>query len=274
VSSKRDNASNHRHSIDQRVAIITGSTGGVGGAVAEELGRSGYRLLLSGRNESRLASLATAFRASGIAVEVEVGPLEGPADALRIAAAARTLGSPSILVNASGMFGPVGTPPTISLDEFVETFAVNFTGPMTLTLNLLQDMLDQGWGRLINVSSAQSLHDPDPIVAAYASSKTALNYATRCVAAGLEGSDVAACVIHPGNLKTSMWSDIHRRAAVAGEPAAHLQQWARRLQDDGGDDPRASALLVIDIVTRDATWSNGKFLTIDGGFATHPPVPW
>ena len=69
-------------------------------------------------------------------------------------------------------------------------------------------MLEAGWGRIVNVTSAASLHPPGPLNSAYGTAKAALNQFTRHLAAEIAGSGVTANVIHPGDVKTDMWADI------------------------------------------------------------------
>jgi NAD(P)-dependent dehydrogenase (short-subunit alcohol dehydrogenase family) len=74
-------------------------------------------------------------------------------------------------------------------------------------------MVDAGWGRIVNVSSAAALAPPGPLNSAYATSKVALNQLTRQLAAELVGTGVTANVIHPGEVKTEMWADIRDKAS-------------------------------------------------------------
>ena len=73
-------------------------------------------------------------------------------------------------------------------------------------------MIDMGWGRIVNVTSAASLHEPGPINSAYGRSKAALNQFTRHLAAEIAGTGVTANVIHPGDVKTDMWAEIRDAA--------------------------------------------------------------
>ena len=256
------------------LAVVTGATGGVGSSIARRLSQDGFDLLLSGRNKEALSALAAELRTGRCTIHLDVGQLQDAADASRIALATRSLAAVSVLVNASGMFGPIGMPSDTSPYDLQLTLSVNVIGPMCLSQLTAHDMIKAGQGRIVNVSSAQALHPPDPTVAAYATSKVALNFATRCLAAELEGSEVSACVIHPGNVMTSMWEDIERRARDAGSSASGLLRWADQVRYTGGDSPQAAATLVAKIVDGGAAWSNGRFLAIEGGFDHHPPVGW
>ncbi len=256
------------------LAVVTGATGGVGSSVARRLAHEGFDLLLTGRDAEALGVLAGELRTERCRTLLDVGQLKDAADAARVALAARAIGVPSVLVNAAGTFGPIGRPSDISPSDLELTFGVNVIGPMGLSLLIAHEMVDAGRGRIVNVSSAQALHPPDPVVAAYATSKVALNFATRCLAAELQGSEVSACVIHPGDVMTSMWKDIERRARDVGPSGSGLLRWADQVRVTGGDKPEAAAALVVEIIDSDAAWSNGRFLTIDGGFDRHPPAGW
>ena len=94
-------------------------------------------------------------------------------------------------------------------------------------------MLESGWGRIVNITSAASLHPPGPINSAYGTAKAALNQLTRHLAAEVAGSGVTANVIHPGDVRTAMWADIGTGAA-AGPGAAELRVLGRL----GGGDRR------------------------------------
>ena len=72
-------------------------------------------------------------------------------------------------------------------------------------------MVDAGWGRIVNLTSAASLHPPGPMNSAYGTAKAALNQFTRHLAAELAGTGVTANVLHPGDVKTEMWADIRDR---------------------------------------------------------------
>ena len=75
-------------------------------------------------------------------------------------------------------------------------------------------------GRIVNVTSAASLHEPGPINSAYGTSKAALNQFTRHLAAEIAGTGVTANVIHPGDVKTEMWAEIRANAARLGHEAS------------------------------------------------------
>ena len=108
-------------------------------------------------------------------------------------------------------------------------------------------MLDAGWGRIVNVTSAASLHPPGPLNSAYGTAKVALNQFTRHLAAEIAGTGVTANVIHPGDVKTDMWADIRdrvgrrARSAEAYQPVGAVGRGDRRRPAAQGGRPRAAS---------------------------------
>ncbi len=127
-----------------------------------------------------------------------------------------TSARPTILVNAAGIFGPIARVVDGDPQAWLDTIAIDLGGPYLCSRAFLPGMLREGFGRIISLSSAASLHPPGGFNSAYGTAKVALNQFTRHLAAELEGTGVTANVIHPGDVKTEMWADI--RDQVAGVP--------------------------------------------------------
>ena len=141
-------------------------------------------------------------------------------------------------------------------------------GPYLTCRAFVGGMLEAGWGRIVNVTSAASLLTPGATASAYETAKSALNRLTRHLAADLEGTGVTANVIHPGDVKTAMWAEIRSEAERLGEVAAPLARWAAWVDETGGDPPSKAVDLVVRIIEGDV---NGQFLWIDEPL--RPPIP-
>lgn len=137
---------------------------------------------------------------------------------------------------------------------------VDAIGPYLTCRAFVGGMIDAGWGRIVNLSSAASLLPPDGLASAYTTAKAALNHLTRELAADLEGTGVTANVIHPGEVKTAMWAGIRDDAERLGEVGATYARWAAWVGETGGDPPWKAVDLVVRIVEGDV---NGRFLWID-----------
>ena len=234
------------------VAVVAGGTRGVGEAIADALAGAGHTVAVVARTAPR-------YRA-------DVGDRTS-VDAVRAAIEA-DLGRPGILVNAAGVFGPISLVQDSDPDDWVRTVTVDLVGSYLMCRAFVPGMVEAGWGRVINLTSAASLHPPGPLNSAYGTSKAGLNQFTRHLAAELAGTGVTANVIHPGDLKTDMWADIKAQADRLGERADAYRQWVEWVEETGGDPLEKAGRLVLDIVESDV---NGEFLWIDEPL--QPPIP-
>jgi NAD(P)-dependent dehydrogenase (short-subunit alcohol dehydrogenase family) len=238
--------------LEGKVAVVTGASRGLGRDVAEALEERGARV-------ARVARTADRFRCDVSRLE-EVERLKAQVEA--------ELGPPQILVNAAGIFGPVEPLTRADPAEWVETIMTDLVGPFLTCRAFAPAMVDQGWGRIVNVTSAASLHQPGPLGSAYATAKAGLNHLTRHLAADLAGTGVTANVIHPGDVKTDMWADIRDQVARLGPEGEGHRQWVEWVEETGGDPPRKAVELVLRIVDGDMT---GAFLWIEEPL--QPPIP-
>src|SRR5205823_11405069 len=137
-----------------------------------------------------------------------------------------------------GTFGPLERFRDTDPAAWIETIAVDAIGPYLTCRAFVGGMIDAGWGRIVNFTSAASLHPPGPLGSAYATAKTGLNQLTRHLASELAGTGVTANVIHPGDVKTDMWADIRDQVAQLGPEGEGHRQWVEWVAETGGDPPR------------------------------------
>lgn len=255
-----------------RVAVITGAGRGIGRLAAIRLAGRGVRVALVSRDAARLAGTADEIAGRGgeaVAVPADVGSASSVA-AMKVEVESR-LGHPSILINAAGVFGPIRLVWKTDPSDWIETVMVNAIGPYLICQAFLENMVGEGWGRIVNVTSAAALHEPGPINSAYGTSKAALNHFTRHLAAELAGSGVTANVIHPGDVKTDMWADIRDGVADLGPIAQRYRDWAAWVESTGGDDPEKASDLIEALMSERAASINGRFLWIKDGLQS--PIP-
>lgn len=219
-----------------KVAVVTGGTRGVGAAIADVLEAAGAQVTRVGRDRCDVTQLDQVKR---LAEEV---------------------GAAQILVNAAGIFGPISLIPDTDPRAWLETIEVNLHGPFLTSRAFVGGMIDAGWGRIVNLTSAASLHPPGPANSAYATAKMALNQLTRHLALELHGTGVTANVFHPGDVKTDMWADVRDQAARLGPEADVFKQWTRWVDETGGDPPEKAGEVVLRICGSDVS---GEFLWIE-----------
>ncbi len=259
-----------------KIAVVTGGSRGLGQRVALTLADQGVQVALVARGETQLNETVDLIRqsnkqgGSGYPIVADISEL---ASADQIKAKVETaLGKPSILINAAGTFGPIQLIKDSDPKAWVETMTINMLSPYLLSRAFLNGMIEQGWGRIVSFTSAAALHPPGPLNSAYATSKVAINQFTRHLAIELAGTGVTANVIHPGDVKTDMWAYIKDVVEkIPGKDGEAYQQWARWVEQTGGDDPQKAADLVLDLMGERAAEVTGQFLWIKDGLQA--PIP-
>jgi NAD(P)-dependent dehydrogenase (short-subunit alcohol dehydrogenase family) len=255
-----------------RVAVVTGAGRGLGRAVSVALAARGHPVFGVARHEDELAETADKCFSVGGRMITRRANVSDPDAVADLARAVRDqLGPPSILVNAAGIFGPIALIRDGDPRAWVETVMVDALAPYLTIHAFVGDMIDAGWGRIVNVTSAASLHPPGPLNSAYGTAKVALNQLTRHLAAEIEGTGVTANVIHPGDVKTDMWRDIRDRVATMGPEAEPYRQWAAWVEETGGDPPQKAVDLVLRLSSDEGADINGQFCWVDDPL--QPPIP-
>ena len=243
--------------LANRTAVVTGASGGLGKAIAITLAQNAVQVAAVARRSDRLEMVV---RDAGAGVYPFVADVTRPDDVDALAVAVRErLGPVTVVINAAGVFGPIATVEDGDPQEWIDTINTNTIGPYLVCRAFVPDMLGAGWGRILNVTSAASLHTPGKLNSAYATSKVALNQFTRHLAAELAGTGVTANVFHPGDVKTEMWSEIAAQARSEG--ATEFEAWSKWVQETGGDPPQKAADLVLQQVQSNSGVS-GEFLWI------------
>ncbi len=256
-----------------KVAVVIGGGRGIGRAVALAMADAGAHVHVVARTESQLAETVRQIESrggGGTATALDASRPEAIFDELK-PRVEQVSGPPDILVNSAGVFGPIRLVADTDYEEWIETINFNLIAPYLTCRAFVEGMIAKGWGRIINVTSAASLHPPGPLNSAYSTSKVALNQFTRSLAAELVGTGVTANVLHPGEVKTEMWRYIKEQADTLGEIGEPLRDWARDVGDSGGDPPEKTADLVLTLVDADSGSINGEFLWIKDG--RQDPIP-
>jgi NAD(P)-dependent dehydrogenase (short-subunit alcohol dehydrogenase family) len=255
-----------------RVAIVTGAGRGLGRAFALGLAGRGDRVVAVARSGPQLReteAAAAGLPGSILGIECDVSDQQ-EVERLRVATLER-VGAPAILVNAAGIFGPIDLIRDADPAHWMATIMVDAVAAFYTVRAFVGSMLDEGWGRIVNVTSAASLHPPGPINSAYGTAKAALNQFTRHLAAEVAGTGVTANVIHPGDVKTAMWADIRERVAGLGTVAENYVSWAEWVDETGGDPPQKAVELVLRLTSEAGGDTNGEFCWIDDPLQA--PVP-
>lgn len=243
--------------LDGRIALITGSSAGIGLALARGLGQAGATLVLNGRDRARLDAAVQALQAEGLLVH---GSSFDVTDAAATEAAVTQIetgiGPIEILVNNAGMTrrGAFHEQPVADWQAIMRT---NVDSLFTVGQVVARRMVGRGHGRIINTCSVQS-ELGRPGTAAYAASKGAVKMLTKGMAIDLGPHGINVNGIGPGYFKTELTS-----ALVADEKFSSwlLARTPNRRWGDVEDLAGAAVFLASDA----SRFVNGHILYVDGG---------
>jgi NAD(P)-dependent dehydrogenase (short-subunit alcohol dehydrogenase family) len=242
-----------------RTAVVTGATSGIGRAAALALGRAGYWVLVSGRDEARGNEVTDALPAGGAFFGADLTLPGTPEKAVR--AALDLTGRLDLLVNNAGIHFPATIEKT-SPDDLDRLFAVNLRAAVLLARAAIPAMRATGGGVVINVTSEAALVAV-PGQVAYNMSKAALSMLTKSIAVDHAEDGIRAVSICPGTTRTPLVAE-----AIAGapDPAAH-ERWLASSRPAGRLGlPEEIAAAIVFAASEDVGYLTGSELVIDGGF--------
>lgn len=250
---------NHRlFDITGRVALVTGSSRGIGRALAQGLAEAGAEVVLNARNPDALATAADEIRRSTGAT-VHLAPFDVTDPAAVDSAIARveaTVGPVQICVNNAGM--QKRAPFTdFAVDDWNRLLATNVTSAFLVGQAVARRMAPRGRGKIINIASLQS-EVSRPGIAPYAATKGAIKMLTRGMCGDLAGSGICVNAIGPGYFATELTS-----ALVADET---FSAWVRGRTPAGRWGKVEDLVGTLLFLASDASdFVNGQIVYVDGG---------
>jgi NAD(P)-dependent dehydrogenase (short-subunit alcohol dehydrogenase family) len=253
--------------LSHKTALITGSTAGIGLAIARRLAAEGASIIITGRTEARLEAARTAILAEtpqatvrGVAVDFERRD-----EVQRLLDEVPTV---DILVNNVGIFDPKEFV-EITDEEWLRFFEVNVLSGVRLSRHYFPLMLAQDWGRILFISSESAIQIPQEMIH-YGTTKTAQLAIARGLAELTKGSNVTVNSVLPGPTASEGVVDFLQKMSAEGKTAAEAEhdffQQARPsslLQRFATTDEVAN--MVAFLASPLASATNGASVRVDGG---------
>jgi 3-oxoacyl-[acyl-carrier protein] reductase len=241
-------------SLENRRALVTGASGGIGEAIVRALHGQGATVALSGRRREALDAFAASLGSRAHVVVADLCDAKA-ADAL-IAEASKAMGGVDILVNNAGLTRDQ-LAMRMSDEDWAQVIEVNLTSSFRLARAAMRGMLRARWGRIVNITSVVA-QIGNPGQANYAASKAGLVGMTKSLAAELASRNITVNCVAPGFIDTAMTAALgeeQKSKLMAAIPMARF--------GIGGDVAAAVAFLVSD----EAGYVTGQTIHVNGGMA-------
>jgi NAD(P)-dependent dehydrogenase (short-subunit alcohol dehydrogenase family) len=243
---------------EPRIAIVTGGASGIGLAISERSAADGAGVAIFDLNGDAAEAAAAKIEASGgnaFGLAVDVTDRPGVDDA--VAQVRKRLGRPTILVNNAGMtgFDPFLEIPLAKWERIIQ---VNLTGTFNCCQAVIPDMLDAGWGRIVNISSS-SVHSGTPRMTHYVASKSGVVGLTKALALEFASRGITVNTIPPGFIDTPML----RSAAGAGSLDIERSIATTPVGRPGRPEDIAAACAFL--VSEEASYITGQVIGVNGG---------
>jgi len=235
-----------------KTALVTGATGGIGGAIAKALYGQGATVGISGTKAEKLEALASELGERVYALPCDLR--DRPAVAQLADTAEKTLGQVDILVNNAGI-----THDNLFMrmkdEEWDDVIAVNLTSAFILTRGILRGMMRRRYGRVVNIASISGVFG-NPGQGNYAASKAGLVGMTKSLAREVAARGITANCIAPGFISTPMTDALTEKQVEAIAAAIPAQTFGK---------PEDIAAAAVFFASDEAAYVTGETMHVNGG---------
>lgn len=204
--------------LKEKVAVITGAGRGLGRAITLAMSEEGARITIVSRSLNELESVATQIGKQGGDCLICQGDISRQADVSRMVdETLKRYSTIDILVNNAAILGPARFLEDTNFEAWKKTLDINLNGPFYCTFSVVPTMIDNGGGKVINISSGLG-QMPFPRFSAYSVSKAGIIQLTRSLSEELKEKNIQVNAIDPGVMDTSMQEQIRKLPpSVLGE---------------------------------------------------------
>jgi len=240
-------------------AAVTGGARGIGFAVAERLARAGVRVALWDLDRARAESSAKELAAAGKVIAVAVDITDEAAVARALAETTERIGKLDIFVNNAGIAGASKTLWDYTPEEWRQVFRINVEGMYLCCPAVVPQMIERGYGRIVNVASIAG-KEGNPNAAAYSASKAAVMGLTKSLAKELATKGVIVNSVTPAAAKTEIFQQISQ---------AHIDYMLSKIPMGRFGKVEEMAAMICWLASEDCSFTTGAVFDLSGGRATY-----
>ena len=229
-----------------RTAVVTGGASGIGAAISDRLRADGLNVATLDLNPGEAKFSYAADVTDRVAIDAALEDIRAE------------LGPVTVLVNAAGLdrFKRFSD---LTFDEWQKVIDVNLNGTFHCIQAVLPDMVEAGWGRIVNISSS-STHSGQPFMAPYVAAKSAVNGLTKSLALEYGPQGITVNAVPPGFIDTPMLRKAEQRGFL-GDTAKQIEATPVRRMGRPEDIAAACSFFISD----DASYITGQILGVNGG---------
>jgi 3-oxoacyl-[acyl-carrier protein] reductase len=248
--------------LSGRGAIVTGASRGLGLEIARSYLREGAHVLMTARDEVRLAEARAELAplaAAGQVLATVPGDVGRAEDCARVVAHALTvLPDLTVLVNNAGVYGPMGRIEDVDWDEWVDAVRIDLFGTVLMCRAVIPHLRRRGYGKIVNLSGGGATA-PLPRISAYAAAKVAVVRLTETFAQELEDAHVDVNAIAPGALNTRLLDEV--LAAGPDKVGAAFHERSLKQLEEGGAPLAKGAALAVFLASARSDGISGRLLS-------------
>jgi len=254
--------------LENKIALITGGGRGIGRAIALAFAREGADVAVAARTLGQVqqvaSEIANQFSTNAIAVACDVSNPES-VEGIFLAVAANFGRGPDILVNNAGIAESATLTKTDD-NLWQRHLAINLSGTFYCMRAALPQMMEQGWGRIVNVASIAGKTGA-PYIAAYSASKHGVLGLTRSAALEVASKGITVNAICPGYVDTDMTTrgieNITKRTGLSSDQA--MDSLKKMSPQNRLVEPEEVAAVAVLLASEDGRGINGQAINVDGG---------
>ncbi|HYL14777.1 MAG TPA: SDR family oxidoreductase [Terriglobales bacterium] len=251
--------------MSTKIAVITGSSSGIGLLTAVELAKSGFQVVATMRDLARREKLEQAASAAGVRPYIDIRRLDVTEfDLIQpfVEKVVRDYGRIDVLVNNAG-FAVAGFAEDLTLGEIRSQFETNFFGHVMMTKAVLPTMRQQRSGHIIMVSSISGLHGAFSI-SSYSASKFALEGWSESLRMELNSLGIKVVLVEPGSYETDIWTRNARIARKTLDGTSPNRDRGHKMRDRIQALPKRDPMIVARAIVRIAQDPNPRLRYVLG----------